>query len=58
MLLISANFVTLWILNAEVIATVDSDIMPVAGRIATSVKSLGLNLAWAIYASIGLAFGI
>ena len=43
---------------AEVIAAVDFNIIRVTGEIATSVKSLGLSLVWAIYASIGLAFGI
>ena len=57
-LIIAANLVTLWILSAEVIAIVDSDIVAQTGRVALSIKSLSLSLVWAVYASIGLAVGI
>jgi uncharacterized membrane protein len=57
-LLIAANFLTLWVLSAEVIAAVDSRIINVSGRTADHVTSLSLSLVWAIYASLILIVGI
>ena len=57
-LLVGANFLTLWVLSAEVIAAVDSGIVDVTGRTADHVKSLSLSLLWAIYASLALVVGI
>ena len=56
--LVGASFLTLWVLSAEVIATVDSGIVDVSGRTADHVKSLSLSLLWAVYASILLVLGI
>ncbi len=58
MLLVGANFLTLWALSAECIAAVDSGIVNVSGDAAFYTKSLGLSLIWAAYASVGLAVGI
>ncbi|MCH8310565.1 MAG: DUF2339 domain-containing protein [Chloroflexi bacterium] len=57
-LVIAANFLTLWVLSAEVIAAVDSRIINVSGRTAEHVTSLGLSLLWAVYASLILVAGI
>ncbi|MCH8205889.1 MAG: DUF2339 domain-containing protein [Chloroflexi bacterium] len=57
-LLVGANFLTLWVLSAEVIAAVDSGIVDVTGRTADHVKSLSLSLLWAVYASLALVLGI
>lgn len=57
-LVVAANFVTLWILSAEVIAIVDSNVVRQTVDEAWSIKSLSLSLVWAVYASIGLAVGI
>jgi uncharacterized membrane protein len=57
-LLVGANFLTLWVLSAEVIATVDSGVVDVSRRAEYFVKSLSLSLLWAVYASLMLAAGI
>jgi uncharacterized membrane protein len=57
-LLIAANFLTLWVLSAEVFAAVDSGIINVSGGNAEHVTSLGLSLLWAVYASLVLVVGI
>lgn len=57
-LLVAANVLTLWILSAEVIAAVDSQIIDVSGRTAEHVTSLSLSLLWAVYASLILVAGI
>ena len=55
-LLLGANFLTLWILSAEVISTVDSDIVDLSRK--EHVTSLSLSLLWALYASVVLTVGI
>jgi len=57
-LLVGANFLTLWVLSAEVIAAVDSGIVAVAAPAEGNVKSVGLSLMWAVYASLALVLGI
>ncbi len=57
-LLVGANFLTLWVFSAEVIAAVDSGIVDVTGRTADHVKSLSLSLLWAVYGSVVLVPGI
>ena len=56
--LLGASFLTLYVLSAEVIASVDSGIVDATGQTADFVKSLGLSLLWAVYAIIGLVVGI
>lgn len=56
--LLGASFLTLYVLSAEVIASVDSGIVNATGQTAEYIKSLGLSLLWAIYAIVGLAVGI
>ena len=56
--LLSANFLTLWVLSAELIAVVDSGIVTVTGRAADHAKSLGLDVLWALYASLAIVLGI
>ena len=53
-----ANFLTLWILSAEIISSVDSDLFEVSRRIAGDVKSLSLSILWATYAAGAVIFGI
>jgi hypothetical protein len=55
-LLLGANFLTLWILSAEVISTVDSDIVDLSRK--EHITSLSLSLLWALYASVVLTVGI
>lgn len=57
-LLVAANFLTLYVLSAEVIASVDSGVIGVSDSVAGNAKSLGLSLLWATYASIALVTGI
>ena len=54
----AANFVTLWILSAEIIASVDSEFFDVKRSIAGDLKSLSLSILWATYAAIGIVLGI
>lgn len=58
LLLLAANFLTLWVLSAEVIATVDSDIVEAGRQAEDHIKSLSLSLLWAVYASAVLVVGI
>ncbi len=57
-LLVSASFLTLWVVSAEVIAAVDSGIVNVTGQAADHAKSLGLSLVWSVYGGIALVSGI
>ena len=57
-LLVTANFLTVWILSAEVIATVDSDVVDMSREAEPHVKSLLLSLLWGLYASGMLIIGI
>ena len=57
-LLIAANFLTIWILSAEIILVVDSDLVNLDDEVGNYVKSLSLSLLWAVYASIILISGI
>ena len=57
-LLLAANFLTLWILSAEVIATVDDVVTDTDEDTIFYTKSLGLSLVWALYASVGLVLGV
>ncbi len=53
-----ANFVTLWILSAEVIASVQSDNFAVPQHLEDNVTSLSLSILWAIYAAILIVLGV
>ena len=53
-----ANFLTLWILSAEIISSVDSDTFDVERGIRGDVKSLSLSLLWAVYAGAAIVIGI
>ena len=57
-LLLAANFLTLWILSAEVVSTVDEVVVDADDDTAFYTKSLGLSLVWALYASVGLVLGV
>ena len=57
-LLLAANFLTLWILSAEVIATVDDVVVDADENTVFYTKSLALSLVWAVYASVGLVLGV
>ena len=57
-MVLAANFLTLWILSAEVIATVDEVVVDADEDTAFYTKSLGLSLVWALYASVGLVLGV
>jgi uncharacterized membrane protein len=57
-LVLGANFLTIWIMSAEVIATVDSDIVDLSRRTERHITSLSLSLLWAVYAGSVLTIGI
>jgi uncharacterized membrane protein len=57
-LLVTANFLTVWVLSAEVIATVDSGVVDMSREAEPHVKSLSLSLLWGLYASVMLISGI
>jgi uncharacterized membrane protein len=57
-LLVVANFLSLWWLSAEVITSVDSDFFAVSGEIADNVKSLSLSILWALYAAVLIILGM
>tara|TARA_B100001123_G_scaffold223328_2_gene251418 strand:+ start:369 stop:2285 length:1917 start_codon:yes stop_codon:yes gene_type:complete len=56
--LITANLLTIWILSAEIITTVDSDIVKLDSQSENHIKSLSLSVLWAIYAGCLLALGM
>ena len=53
-----ANFLTLWILSAEIISSVDSETFDVERGIRGDVKSLSLSILWAVYAGAAIITGI
>ena len=53
-----ANFLTLWILSAEIISSVDSETFDVERGIRGDVKSLSLSMLWAVYAGAAIVIGI
>ena len=56
--LITANLLTIWILSAEIITTVDSDIVKLDSQSENHITSLSLSVLWAIYAGCLLALGM
>lgn len=56
--LITANLLTIWILSAEIITTVDSDIVKLDSQSEKHITSLSLSVLWAIYAGCLLALGM
>ena len=55
--LILANFLTIWVVSAEIISIVDSNFLEVSQRTANHIKSLSLSLFWAGYASVVTIIG-
>ena len=53
-----ANFVTLWILSAEIMASADSAFFNLPADVSENVTSLGLSLLWAIYAAVLIVLGV
>ena len=56
--LITANLLTIWIVSAEIITTVDSDIVRLDSQTENHIISLSLSVFWAVYAGCLLALGI
>jgi uncharacterized membrane protein len=56
--LVAANLLTLWVLSAEVITTVDRGLVDVPNGAADNVKSLSLSILWALYAAGLMVLGI
>ena len=54
----AASLLTLWILSAEIISSVESDYFDVPPGIAGNVTSLSLSILWAVYAAILIVAGI
>ena len=57
-LLLTANALSLLIISLEMITFIDANIADFSGSTANHIKSLGLSLLWAIYASILIIIGI
>lgn len=55
--LFAANLLTLWVLSAEVINTVDAALPDVARSIVNNLKSLSLSMLWALYAVLLIVLG-
>ncbi|HZA23024.1 MAG TPA: DUF2339 domain-containing protein, partial [Dehalococcoidia bacterium] len=53
-----ANFLSLWLLSAEVITSVESEFFAVSAGIAGNVTSLSLSILWALYAAVLMVLGI
>jgi uncharacterized membrane protein len=53
-----ANFLSLWLLSAEVITSVNSEFFAVPSGIAGNVMSLSLSILWALYAAVLIVLGI
>jgi uncharacterized membrane protein len=56
--LVVAGFLSLWVLSAEVVTSVDSEFFDISRTVADNVKSLSLSILWAIYAAILVVLGI
>ena len=57
-LLVMASFLTLWILSAEIITSVESGFVYVPSRYQGDLISLTLSLLWAVYAAVLLVLGM
>jgi uncharacterized membrane protein len=57
-LLVVANFATLWLLSAEVIASSRSTLFGLSDATSGNVANLGLSLLWAIYAVVLIVLGV
>ena len=57
-LLAIASFLTLWILSAEIIASVESGFVSVPRPYQGDLISLALSLLWAVYAAVLLVLGM
>ena len=57
-LLALANFATLWLLSAEILASADSALFNLSADASENVASLGLSLLWAVYAAVLIVLGV
>ena len=57
-LLALANFATLWLLSAEILASADSALFDLSADASENVASLGLSLLWAVYAAVLIVLGV
>ena len=57
-LLALANFSTLWLLSAEILASADSALFDLSRNASENVASLGLSLLWAVYAAVLIVLGV
>ena len=57
-LLALANFATLWLLSAEILASADSALFDLSRDASENVASLGLSLLWAVYAAVLIVLGV
>ena len=57
-LLALANFATLWLLSAEILAAADSALFDLSRNASENVASLGLSLLWAVYAAVLISLGV
>ncbi len=57
-LLAFANFATLWLLSAEILASADSALFDLSRDASENVASLGLSLLWAVYAAVLISLGV
>ena len=57
-LLALANFATLWLLSAEMLASADSALFNLSADASENVASLGLSLLWSVYAAALIVLGV
>ena len=57
-LLVLANFATLWIFSAEILASADSAVFDLADDTRENLASLGLSLLWGVYAAVLIVLGV
>ena len=53
-----ANFVTLWLFSAEILASANSGVFDLADDARENLASLGLSLLWGVYAAVLIVLGL
>ena len=53
-----ANFATLWLFSAEILAASDSGVFDLADDVRENLASLGLSLLWGVYAAVLIVLGL
>ena len=53
-----ANFATLWLFSAEILASAGSGVFDLADDVRENLASLGLSLLWGVYAAVLIVLGV